>query len=73
MDITEIRIKLQKMEEKYPLFVECWGKFLNLREKSFSNTIEKCDKAIELIKESDIDLTPETICLLLVLTNNLEI
>lgn len=65
--LTDIRIKLQKMEEKYPLFVECWEKFLNLREKSFLNSIEKCDKAIESIKKSDIDLTPETIGLLLIL------
>lgn len=71
--LNDVRTKLEKMEEKYPLFVECWKKFLIMREKSFSNSIEKCDKAIELIKKNNIDLTPETISLLLILTNNLEI
>lgn len=65
--LNDVRIKLQKMEGNYPLFVECWEKFLKMREKSFSNTIEKCDEAIELMKKSDIDLTPETIGLLLIL------
>jgi hypothetical protein len=68
--INHIRIKLQKMEEKYPLFVECWKKFLNMRETSFLKSIENCDKAIELIKKNNIDLTPETIGLLLTLLNN---
>ena len=65
--IETVKIKLEKIEEKYPLFVEYWKKFLKLRESSFMKSIENCETAIELIKKNNIDLTPESIYLFLIL------
>jgi len=68
-EINNIRNQLKKIEEKYPLFVECWTNFLNMREIFFLKSIEKCDDAIKLIKKSNSDLTPESIGLILILIN----
>jgi len=70
-DINEVILKLKKIEDKYPLFVKCWTKFLKMRETSFLKSIESCENAIKLIKNSNNDLTPETIGLVLLFTNQI--
>tara|TARA_Y100000816_G_C25742213_1_gene390543 strand:+ start:124 stop:342 length:219 start_codon:yes stop_codon:yes gene_type:complete len=70
-DINNVLTKLKKINDKYPLFVECWIKFLKMRETSFLKSIESCENAIELIKKNKNDLTPETIGLVLILINQI--
>ena len=47
--------------------IKFWKKFLKLRESSFMKSIENCETAIELIKKNNMDLTPESIYLFLIL------